>query len=112
MKSAPAIIATSEARATLRRLPSSPVARIALRCAGPQAARKARISSKSACQSPVRTWRREITMSISLLHRRNAGLDLGHPQAQGRKTGRKPADTAATGMPLPASAWRAGAIIS
>ena len=45
MKSAPAIIATMLARATSRRVPNSPVARIALRWAGPQAARKALISS-------------------------------------------------------------------
>ncbi len=45
MKSEPAIIATIEARPTSRRLPSSPVARIAFMCASPQAARKARISS-------------------------------------------------------------------
>ena len=45
MKSAPAIIATRLARATLRRVPSSPVARMAFRWAGPHASRKARTSS-------------------------------------------------------------------
>jgi hypothetical protein len=45
MKSAPAIMQTSEARATLRRVFKSPVARIAFTCASPQAWRKSRISS-------------------------------------------------------------------
>ena len=45
MKSAPAIMQTWLATATLRRVASSPVARIVLRCAGPQASRKARTSS-------------------------------------------------------------------
>ena len=45
MKSAPAIMQTRLARATLRSVPSSPVAKIALTCASPQAARISRISS-------------------------------------------------------------------
>ena len=45
MKSAPAIMQTRLARATLRRVTSSPVARIALTWASPQAARISRISS-------------------------------------------------------------------
>ncbi len=50
-----AIMQISEARATFRRLPSSPVARIALTCASPHAARNALISSYRACQSPDST---------------------------------------------------------
>ena len=45
MKSAPAIMHTRDAFATFRRVPSSPVARIALTWASPQASRKVRISS-------------------------------------------------------------------
>src|SRR5579859_6857529 len=45
MKSAPAIMATMEARATLRRVSRSPVPRMTLRCAGPQACLKEAISS-------------------------------------------------------------------
>ena len=45
MKSAPAIMQTREARATLRSDPNSPVARIAFTCASPQAARNSFISS-------------------------------------------------------------------
>lgn len=45
MKSAPAIMQTADARATLVYVPSSPVARMALTWAAPQASRKARISS-------------------------------------------------------------------
>ena len=44
MKSAPAIMQTSDARATLRSVFRSPVARIAFTWALPQAARKSRIS--------------------------------------------------------------------
>ena len=45
MKSAPAIMATIEARATLVSVASSPVPRIAFMCAAPQASRKVRTSS-------------------------------------------------------------------
>ena len=45
MKSAPAIMQTRDARATLRSVPNSPVARIALTWASPQAARISFISS-------------------------------------------------------------------
>jgi hypothetical protein len=45
MKSAPAIMQTSDARATLRSVASSPVARMLFMCAGPHASRKARTSS-------------------------------------------------------------------
>ena len=45
MKSAPAIMQTWLAIATLRSVASSPVARIVFMCAGPQASRKARTSS-------------------------------------------------------------------
>ena len=37
IKSAPAIMQIKDARATLRNVPSSPVAKIALTCASPQA---------------------------------------------------------------------------
>lgn len=46
MKSAPAIIQTIDARATFLRLPNSPVAKIVLRCASPQAERNALTSLK------------------------------------------------------------------
>ncbi len=45
MKSAPAIMQTIDALATLRIVASSPVARIAFMCAGPHAARIERTSS-------------------------------------------------------------------
>ena len=45
MKSAPAIMHTRLAWATLRSVASSPVARIVFMCASPQASRKARTSS-------------------------------------------------------------------
>ncbi len=65
MKSAPAIIATRLARATLVSVASSPVARITFNRASPHASRKARTSSYSASHSPVRTWARVMTTSIS-----------------------------------------------
>ncbi|MGY4452559.1 hypothetical protein ACVWZR_007219 [Bradyrhizobium sp. i1.3.1] len=45
MKSAPAIMQTIDALATLRSVLRSPVARIVFRCASPQAARKSRTSA-------------------------------------------------------------------
>src|SRR6266702_1044799 len=66
MKSAPAIMQTRLAIPTLRRVASSLVARMVFMWASPQAARKARTSSYRACQLPVSTWAREMTMSISL----------------------------------------------
>ena len=45
MKSAPASIASQDARRTLSSVLSSPVSRITFRCASPQAARTAVISS-------------------------------------------------------------------
>ena len=45
MKSAPAIMHTRLARATFLSVPSSPVARMVLMCASPQASRMARTSS-------------------------------------------------------------------
>jgi hypothetical protein len=45
MKSAPAIMHTHEARATLVSVESSPVAMIVFMCASPHASRKARTSS-------------------------------------------------------------------
>src|SRR5580704_14614847 len=45
LKSAPAIMASQEARATLSRVASSPVSRMTLRRAGAQASRTARISA-------------------------------------------------------------------
>ena len=45
MKSAPAATASSDARRTLSYVPSSPVSRITLRCAGPHASLTCTISS-------------------------------------------------------------------
>jgi hypothetical protein len=65
MKSAPAIIATHEARATFSSVCSSPVARMAFRCAGRRLARKARSFVVERRQSCVSAWRRLMTMSTS-----------------------------------------------
>ena len=45
MKSAPAIMATKLARATLRSVSKSPVPKITFKCAGPQASLNVAISS-------------------------------------------------------------------
>src|SRR5579871_5490061 len=65
MKSAPAIMATTLARPTLRRVSRSPVPRITFMCAGTQACLKAAISSYSSCQRPPNTCARVMTTSIS-----------------------------------------------
>ena len=65
MKSAPAIIATKLARATLRNVIRSPAPRITFMWADPQACLNAAISSYRACHLPPKTWARVITTSIS-----------------------------------------------
>ncbi len=65
MKSAPAAIANIEARRTASRVPNSPVSRITLRWAGPQASLTAAISSNTRSWRPARKAPRSITMSTS-----------------------------------------------
>src|SRR5215475_15005895 len=65
MKSAPASIASQEARRTLSSVPSSPVSRITFRCASPQAPRTAAISSNTSWYRPDRKAPLSMTMSTS-----------------------------------------------
>src|SRR5436190_1021370 len=104
MKSAPAIIATMLARATLVSVARSPVPRIAFMCARPQASRNARTSAYSAGQSPVRTCARVITMSISCAPAATEACTSSRRCANGLSPAGKPVETAATGMPDPSSA--------
>ncbi len=104
MKSAPAIMQTSEARCTLRSVPSSPVARMVFRCASPQASRKARTSSYSARHSPRSTCARVMTMSISAAPASTEARISSTRWRNGESPAGNPVDTAATGIPLPSSA--------
>src|ERR1035438_8726029 len=65
MKSAPDSMASHDARATLSSVDSSPVSRITLRWAGPDASRTARISSHTCPYRPERNAPRSMTMSTS-----------------------------------------------
>src|SRR5215471_10529421 len=65
MKSAPASIASQEARRTLSSVPSSPFSRITFRCASPQAPRTAAISSNTSLYRPLRKAPLSMTMSTS-----------------------------------------------
>ena len=107
IKSAPAIMATQLARATLRSVIRSPVARIAFICAGPQACLKAETSSYSACHSPLKTCARVITMSISCAPTSTERWISSTRSARGDNPAGNPAETAATGTPDPSSAFTA-----
>jgi hypothetical protein len=65
MKSAPAAIASTLARRTLSSVPSSPVSRITLSLAGPQASLTSTTSSNTSWWRPARKAPRLITMSTS-----------------------------------------------
>src|SRR6266581_7509982 len=104
MKSAPAIIATMLARATLVSVASSPVPRIAFMCARPQASRNARTSAYKAGQSPVRTCARVMTMSISCAPAATEACTSSSRCAKGFRPAGNPVETAATGIPEPARA--------
>ena len=112
MKSAPAIIQTIDARATFLRLPNSPVAKMVLRCASPQADRNALTSLKSSRQFCVSTCLREITISISLAPAATLSLISNNRVLKGDRPAGKPVETAATGMPLLPRAVIAVPIIS
>ena len=107
MKSAPASMASQEARATLSRVASSPVSRITLRWAGPQASRTARISLKTWPYRPARNAPRSITMSISSAPARTASsVSASLTASEARPDGNAVA-TDATATVLPATALRA-----
>ena len=112
IKSAPAIIHTADARATLRKVPSSPVAKIVFIWAEPQAFLKSLTSSYKAFQFCVRTWRRDITMSISLAPAETLYSISAMRRGSGDSPAGKPVDTAATGIPVPLSFDTAVSIIS
>mmetsp|Transcript_18067 Transcript_18067/g.63936 ORF Transcript_18067/g.63936 Transcript_18067/m.63936 type:complete len:444 (-) Transcript_18067:75-1406(-) len=104
MKSAPAIMHTSDAWYTILSVGSSPVAKIVFMCAGPHASRNASTSSYMARQSCFSARSREMTMSISrapsATHCRiSASLCSVLICPDG-----KPVATEATGMPVPSSA--------
>ena len=80
---------------------------MALRWAGPAAARNAFTSSYSAAQLPVRTWARVMTMSISCAPAATEASISAIRSGSGESPAGNPVDTAATGMPLPSSAWTA-----
>ena len=107
MKSEPAIIATMLARATLPSVASSPVARMLFMCASPHASRNMRTSSYNACQLPVRTLPRVMTMSISFAPAATEARISRTRSSIGDRPAGKPVDTAATGMPVPSSATTA-----
>ena len=73
-------------------------------CASPQASRKARTSSYSACQFPVSTWARVMTMSISSAPAATEAWISAIRCSKGESPAGKPVETAATGMPEPSSA--------
>ena len=89
MKSAPAIMATMLARATLRSVTRSPVPRITFMCADPQAALKVATSSNSACQLPPNTWARVMTTSISFAPASNGAANLRDSFVERRKSSGK-----------------------
>ncbi len=107
MKSAPAIMATTLARPTLRRVSKSPVARITFMCAPPQACLKAATSSYSACHRPPKTCARVMTTSISCAPASTERRISATRSASGDSPAGKPVETAATPTPLPSSACRA-----
>src|SRR5467141_1236765 len=88
MKSAPAIIATTLARATLRSVSKSPVPRITFRCAGPQAFLNAAVSSYSACHLPPKTCARDDHVDF-VGAGFNRPANFRHAFLEGRKTGRE-----------------------
>jgi len=98
------IIATMLARATLPSVASSPVARIAFMCESPHASRKRCTSSYIACQFPVRTWPRVMTMSISFAPAATDARISRTRSSSGLRPAGKPVLTAATGIPVPARA--------
>src|SRR5256885_16594522 len=108
MKSAPAIIATMLARATLVSVARSPVPRIAFMCARPQASRNARTSAYNAGRSPVRTCARVMTMSISCAPAATEACTSSSRCANGFRPAGNPVETAATGIPEP---WRAATAV-
>ena len=104
MKSAPAIMHTRLARATLVRVASSPVAMMVFRCAPRAASRKAPTSSYRSPQRPRRTCSRVMTMSISEAPAATAVRISSSRSGKGVWPAGKPAATAATGIPDPARA--------
>src|SRR5216684_3278660 len=79
MKSAPAIMATWEARATVTSVAKSPVPRMTFIRVLPQASRNARTSSYTASQLPA-----------SACARGDRGANLGDPLGQGTEARREP----------------------
>ena len=104
MKSAPAIMATRLARATLRRVRRSPVPRITFRCDSPQASLNVAISSYNACHLPPKTCARVITTSISCAPAATERRISPTRSASGDSPAGKPVETAATWMPVPSTA--------
>ena len=110
MKSAPAIIATMQARATLRSVFRSPVARIAFRCAAPQASRKARdlvVERLPVAGQHMRAGDDDVDLAR---RRRRPRADLGDALRQRRQAGREAGgDRRRPGCRVPSSAFTAGA---
>ena len=103
MKSAPAAMASTDARRIASYEPSSPVSRITLRCAAPAASFDATISSNACGYRPARKAERFSTMSISsapaaTTSRISASRASSGPEAAGNE----PA-TLATCTPVPRS---------
>ena len=89
MKSAPASMASHDARATLSSVASSPVSRITFRCAGPQASRTARISSYTWPYRPARNAPRSMTMSTSSAPGADRVRDVGELHRERRPARRE-----------------------
>jgi hypothetical protein len=104
MKSAPAIIASQDARATLSSVASSPVSRITLRCASPHASRTAAISAYTWPYPPARNAPRSITMSISSAPALTASRTSASLTASDARPDGNAVATAATATTLPATA--------
>src|SRR3984957_741778 len=109
MKSAPDSMVSHEARATLSSVASSPVSRMTLRWAGPQASRTARISSATCPYRPARNAPRSITMSTSSAPAATASATSASLTASDARPDGNAVATEATFTVLPASASRATA---
>ena len=112
MKSAPAAMASMDARRTGSYPPSSPVSRMTLRWASPQASFEAATSSWTLERSPERKAERFRTMSISSAPSATAlRMSSVRTSMSERPLGKAPA-TLATATPVPATAAVAWVTIS
>src|SRR5215468_542944 len=103
MKSAPASIASQDARRTLSSVPSSPVSRITFRCASPQALRTAAISSNTSWYRPDRKAPLSMTMSTSSAPAATADFTSASFTSSAARSDGNAVATLATWIPVPAT---------